>query len=100
MNLVCRTTVSRFGNSRAVVIPKSISKFQLKSKIDLYETSNGILIKPVGEWSAEKQNAIISDILAFSGSDKDNEPIPDNFAATYCSDDNTDHLDFSGLEEN
>ncbi|MCL2051074.1 MAG: hypothetical protein FWG91_05030 [Lachnospiraceae bacterium] len=82
MDLVCRTTVSRFGNSRAVIIPKSVTDFPLKAKIDLFKTDEGILIKPVkavDEWSAEKQIAIINDILAFVGSNEDNEPLPDNF---------------------
>ncbi|MDR0197347.1 MAG: hypothetical protein LBI36_03915 [Oscillospiraceae bacterium] len=101
MDLICRTTVSRFGNSRAVIIPKSVSDFPLKSKIDLFKTGEGILIKPVEEWSLEKQNKAISDLLLFAASpENDEEPIPDDFIERYCTDDNTEDLDFSGLEEN
>ena len=97
MTLLCRTTVSRFGNSRAVIIPKNVSDFPIKSKVDLFETANGILIKPVGEWSAEAQSKIIGDIISFVGSADDREPLPDNFAALYCVDDNRDDLDFTGV---
>jgi antitoxin component of MazEF toxin-antitoxin module len=100
MDLVCRTTVSRFGNSRAVIIPKSVPDFPLKSKIDLYKTDEGILIKPANEWSAERQSEIIKKTLAFIGSDEDNEPLPDDFIERYCTDDNIDDLDFSGLGDN
>ena len=100
MDLVCRTTVSRFGNSRAVIIPKSVEDFPLKSKIDLFKTDEGILIKPVSEWSFEKQNKAITDLLLFAASQENaEEPIPDDFIERYCTDDNRDDLDFSGLEE-
>ncbi|MCL2087839.1 MAG: hypothetical protein FWH05_09655 [Oscillospiraceae bacterium] len=95
MDLVCRTTVSRFGNSRAVIIPKTVPAFPLKSKIELYSTTDGIFIKPVGGWSAEKQSEIIREIIAFTGSDEDDEPITEDFIERYCKDDNIDDLNFS-----
>jgi antitoxin component of MazEF toxin-antitoxin module len=101
MELVCRTNVSKYGNSRAVIIPKNVEDFPIKSKIDLYKTDYGILIRPVrsvSEWSAERQSAVINDILAFAGSNEDNEPLTEKFIEQYCNDDNNDDLDFSGME--
>ncbi|MCL2107862.1 MAG: hypothetical protein FWH20_00765 [Oscillospiraceae bacterium] len=100
MDLMCRTTVSQFGNSWAVIIPKTVSDLPPKSEIDLFKTDEGILIKPVGEWSLEKQQKVINDLLLFVNSpENDEEPIPDNFIELYCTDDNKDDLDFSGLED-
>ena len=100
MNLLCRSTVSRLGNSSAVVIPKKVLaslNIALKSKIDVFETEDGILLKPVAEWSAERQTAIISDIVSFVQSPEDNEIIPDDFLDTYCRDNNEEDLNFEHL---
>jgi len=94
MDLVCRTTVSRFGNSRAVIIPKNISDFPVKSKIDLFKTADGILIRPVIEWSADKQIEAVDALLSYVSS-PENEPLPDDFEKKYLTDDNADDLDFS-----
>ena len=89
MNLLCRTTFSRIGNSQAVIIPQKVMKsmkIPTKSKVELFETNDGIFIKPVREWSAQRQSEIIRDIVAFAGTSEDDECFsPEEFIATYCS---------------
>jgi antitoxin component of MazEF toxin-antitoxin module len=102
MTLLCRTNFSKVGNSQAVIIPKKYLDFlniPMKSKVDLYETPDGIFIKPVREWSAEKQSDIINDILAFVGSPEDDELIPDDFIETYCHEKDDDSIDWESMRE-
>jgi antitoxin component of MazEF toxin-antitoxin module len=88
MNLLCRTTFSQVGNSQAVIIPQKFMKslkIPAKSKVEIFETHDGIFIKPVREWSAEKQSQIINDIVSFVGSQEDNELCdPNEFITAYC----------------
>jgi antitoxin component of MazEF toxin-antitoxin module len=94
MNLLCRTTFSQVGNSQAVIIPKKfmeILKIPAKSKVELFETHDGIFIKPVREWSAEKQKQIIDDIVSFVGSPEDDELCdPNEFISTFCHEEDDD----------
>jgi antitoxin component of MazEF toxin-antitoxin module len=96
MNLLCRTTFSQVGNSQAVIIPKKYLeslKIPAKSKVELFETHDGIFIKPIREWSAVKQRQIIDDIVSFVNSPEDDELCdPDEFITAYCceKDDNKD----------
>jgi antitoxin component of MazEF toxin-antitoxin module len=97
MTLLCRTAFSQVGNSQAVIIPKKFMeslKIPVKSNVELYETQDGIFIKPVREWSAKIQNQVIEEIIELVGSSKDNEPLPENFVDVYCNDQNNDNIDW------
>ena len=101
MTFFHRTTLSTLGNSSAVILPKKLlNTFNIpsRSKIDLFETDDGILIKPTLDWTAENQTETISDFVAFALSTKDSEPLPENFIESYCRDKCCDKLDFTGLE--
>jgi hypothetical protein len=88
-----RSNISVVGNSRYAFLPKNFlnslifSHFNTskeKIPVDLIDTPNGILIRPLQEWSAENQLNAGLKLLQVIKETKDTEPIPENFAEEFA----------------
>jgi virulence-associated protein VagC len=101
MSLLHRTTLTQVGNSQAVIIPRkylTAFNFSVKSKVDLFETADGLLIKPVDNKLDEfmqRQHEIIANFI--NSADDDEYIDPDEFIAEYCTDNNSDDWERLGF---
>ena len=81
-----RSALAPFGNSRGVVFPQELlksSKFfgaeKKKIPVDIIETDEGFLVKPVPEWSQERQvQGVLNFLNAVDNlSDEERNLLPD-----------------------
>ncbi|MCL2087686.1 MAG: hypothetical protein FWH05_08865 [Oscillospiraceae bacterium] len=91
---VYRSSLAPFGNSRGVIFPQELLKssrlFEAEKKkipVDIIETDEGFLVKPIPEWSQKRQ---YEGVLAFMKgvanlSDEENRLLPegDDFERKY-----------------
>jgi hypothetical protein len=89
-----RSALAPFGNSRGIVFPQELlktSKFfdseKKKIPVDIIETDEGFLVKPVPEWSQERQlNGVLEFLKAVDNlPDGERDLLPDGeeFEALY-----------------
>jgi len=89
-----RSSLAPFGNSRGVVFPQELLKasrhFDAERKkipVDIIETDEGFLVKPVPEWSQERQvqgaSKLLKAISGLSVNEKDALPDAEEFERLY-----------------
>ena len=89
-----RSALAPFGNSRGIVFPQELlksSKFfcpeKKKIPVDIIETDEGFLVKPIPEWSQERQAQGVMEFLNavdnLSNEEKNTLPDGEEFEKLY-----------------
>jgi antitoxin component of MazEF toxin-antitoxin module len=92
-NVSYEANISKIGNAETLFIPKELTKLlhweigsKEKMRVKLCPNEQGeVVIKPINQWSAEKQTKAIEQFLkTVNETDPNDEPLPDNFEELYC----------------